>query len=229
MAIEARQITTDPQVDRPTAAETAMPPAPPTATAQELIPRVSMLRYQVNDVHSGVATLGREVYGLNLKERSTEREKKSVPSLLDVVMKMGVGWSALARLLGVSTPAIRKWRLGQGASPENRKTLAELTALMQMLDEQFMVEDPASWLEIPLADTRTSLIDVYAAGRSDLILDYAGRWITSAEQLLDAFDPKWRASASSREFETFIAADGQPAIRRKTGKSVVARPAQIAE
>lgn len=229
MAIETRQIITEPKVDSPTAAETATPPAPPIATAQQLIPRVSMLRYQVNDVHSGVSTLGREVYGLNLKERSAEQGKKSVPSLLDAVTKIGVGWAVLARLLRVSTPAIRKWRLGQGASPESRKTLAELAALLQMLDEQFMVEDPASWLEIPLADTHTSLVDVYAAGRSDLILDYAGRWIASEEQLLDAFDPHWRASASSKEFETFIAADGQPAIRRKTGKSVVARPAHIYE
>lgn len=229
MATESRQIISDP-IDRPTAAETAAPPtSPPATAAQQLIPRVSMLRYQVNDVHSDVATLGRDVYGLNLKERSAEQEKKSVGSLLDDVTTMGIGWAVLARLLSVSTPAIRKWRLGQGASPENRKALAELAALLRMLDEQFMVEDPASWLEIPLADGRTSLVDVYAAGRSDLILDYAGRWITSAEQLLDTFSPQWRTRASSREFETFIAGDGHPAIRRKTGKSVVARPTHIAE
>lgn len=230
MAIETRQIITEAKVDRPTAAETATPLAPPPATAgQQLIPRVSMLRYQVNDVHSGVATLGREVYALNLRERSADQERKSISSLLDAVARMGIGWAVLARLLNVSTPAIRKWRLGQGASPESRKTLAQLAALLQMLDEQFMVEDPASWLEIPLADSHRSLVEIYAAGRSDLILDYAGRWITSEEQVLDAFDPGWRARASSREFETFIAADGQPAIRRKTGKRVVARPAHIAE
>lgn len=229
MAIETSQITTDAAVERPTAADTAAPPMPPLATTQHLIPQVSMLRYRANDVHADVSILGRSIYDLNLRERTAEKEKNSVTTLLTSVTQAGVGWAALSRLLKVSVPAIRKWRQGQGASPENRKTLAELSALMQMLDEQFMVEDPASWLEIPLASTQTSLVDLYAAGRTDLILDYAGSWIRSADQVMDAFDPAWRARASTQEFETYIAADGQPAVRRRAGKSVVARPARIAE
>lgn len=229
MAIETRQITTNDIVERPTAADTAAPPMPPLATTQHLIPQVSMLRYRANDVHTDVSTLGRTIYDLNLEERTAEQEKKSVATLLTSVTNTGVGWAALSRLLRVSVPAIRKWRQGQGASPENRKALAELSALLQMLDEQFMVEDPASWLEIPLANTHTSLVDLYGAGRSDLILDYAGSWIKSADQLMDAFDPTWRTKASTQEFETYIAADGQPAVRRKIGTGVVARPARIAE
>jgi len=229
VAIEARQLTTEPNLGRPTAAETAAPPAAPVATAQQLIPRVSMLRYRANDVHADVSTLSREIYDLNLGERSAEQEKKSVASLLEFLTGTGLGWAVLSRLVGVSVPAIRKWRNGQGVSPDNRKALAQLAALLRMLSEQFMVEDPASWLEIPLAEARTSLVDVYAAGRTDLILEYAGSWIKSADQLLDAFNPEWRASSTTREFETFIAADGQPAIRRKAGKSVDARPAQFAE
>jgi hypothetical protein len=229
VAIETRQLTTDAKVDRPTAAATASPPAAPIATAEQLIPRVSVLRYQANDVHTDVSSLGREIYRLNLQERSSVKDKKGVASLLEALAKTGVGWAMLSRMLNVSLPAIRKWRQGQGASPENRKALAELAALIDMLDEQFMVEDPASWLEIPLAGTTTSLVDVYAAGRADLILDYAGRWIATAEQLMYALDPQWRVRASSKEFETYIAADGQPAIRRKTGKSVVARPTEVPE
>ncbi len=229
MAIETSQITTDSMAERPTAADTAAPPVPPLATTQHLIPQVSLLRYRANDVHADVSTLGRSIYDLNLKERTAEQEKKSVATLLAAVTQTGIGWAALSRLLKISVPAIRKWRQGQGASPENRKALAELSALMQMLHEQFMVEDPASWLEIPLASTHTSLVDVYAAGRTDLVLDYAGSWIRSADQVMDAFEPAWRERTSIQEFETYIAADGQPAVRKRTGKSVVARPARIAE
>lgn len=229
MAIETSQITTDVAIERPTAADTAAPPVPPLATTQHLIPQVSMLRYRANDVHADVSTLGRSIYDINLKERTAAQERSSINTLLASVTQAGVGWAALSRLLKISVPAIRKWRQGQGASPQNREALAELSALIQMLDEQFMVEDPASWLEIPLAGTNTSLVDLYAAGRTDLILDYAGRWIKSADQVMDAFDPAWRAKVSKQEFETYIAADGQPAVRRRTGKSVAARPARIAE
>lgn len=213
MTIDSRQLTTA-GVDRPTAADAVPEPAAPPATAGELIPRVSALRYQADAVNSDATTLARDVYELNLDERTSGREHQSVQSLLQALTELGLSWSMISRTLGVSVPAIRKWRQGEGASPENRHALARLVALLDMLSDQFMIEDPAAWLEIPLASTRRSLVDAYVAGRVDLILEYAARWITSPERVLDQLDPRWRDADASREFETFVAADGDLGIRR---------------
>ena len=217
MAFESRQLATV-GVDRPTAADSVPEPATPPATAGELIPQVSALRYRADLVNSDVASLGRDVYQLNLDERTTARERESVQSLLQVLAERGIGWSMVSRALDVSVPAIRKWRLGQGASPANRHALARLAALLDMLADQFMIADPAAWLEIPLGSTRRTLVDAYSAGRVDLILEYAGRWITSADGVLDELDPGWHEAEASREYETFVAADGAPGIRRISGK-----------
>lgn len=210
---EIRQLRST-ALDRPTAASAITEPQAPPATAEELIPRVSVLRYQVVSVNGDVVQLGREVYLLSLAERTTERERQGVRTLLQALTDWGFSWSMTSRMLGVSVPAIRKWRLGEGASPDNRHSLAQLAALVDMLADQFMIEDPAAWLEIPLAGTGTSLADVYAGGRVELVLEYASRWIVSPEQVLDEFEPQWRAGRAAREFETFTAQDGEVSIRR---------------
>lgn len=212
MTFESRQLARV-GVDRPTAADSVPEPAAPPATAGGLIPQVSALRYRADVVNSDATSLGRDVYQLNLDERTSGREHQSVQSLLQILTERGLSWAMISRTLGVSVPAIRKWRLGEGASPENRHALARLVALFDMLADQFMIEDPAAWLEIPLGSTRRTLADAYAAGRVDLILEYAGRWITSPERVLDELYPRWRETEASREFQTFVAADGDLGIR----------------
>lgn len=216
MAIESSQLAPG-GLDRPTAADSVPAPVAPPATA-ELIPQVSALRYRADLVNAAVVSLDRDVLRLNLDEQTTARERESVQSLLEVLSERGFAWSMLSRLLDVSVPAVRKWRLGQGASPENRHGLARLAALLDMLDEQFMIEDPAAWLEIPLGSTRRTLADAYSAGRVDVILDYAGRRITSPDRVLDVIEPRWREAEAARQFETFVAADGDLGIRRIPGK-----------
>jgi len=207
-----------PDVPAPTAAGTVSEPALPPATAGELIPGVASLRYKTDLVHTGVVQLNREVYTLHLSERTADRERQGVQSLLEDITASGLPWTLMSRILGVSVPAIRKWRLGEGASPGNRRAVAHLAALLDMLADQFMIEDPAAWLEIPLAGTPRTLADMFTASREDLVLEYAAGWKTTPEALLDEFDPTWRQSESAREFETFDAADGGIGIRRRAGK-----------
>lgn len=214
--IELPQLTTA-RVDRPTAAETVPPPKAPRATAESITqvaapwPRGGLL-----DVDTTI--LSRDLLRDQLTERTAMRERESVKELLEVLSDRGLSWSLLARMLHVSVPAIRKWRLGGGASPQNRRELARVVALLDMLEEEFRVEDPAAWLEIPLGSTTRTLADAYAADRLDLILDYAGRRIRSPEELFDQLDPGWRGAAASREFEVFLAADGDLGIRRIPGR-----------
>ncbi len=213
MAIESLQFERN-RNEQPTAAESVAVPSLPPATAQQLIPRVSNLRVRADAVNSTAAFLHHEVYSLHLGERTAALEHKSVQSLIESLADKGLAWSDMASMLGVSVPAIRKWRQGEGATPANRNAVAQLAALLDVLDTQLMIEDPAAWLEIPLAGTRTTLADIYVAGRLDLILDYAIGWLRPADKLLDAFAPGWRATEAKKEFETFVAGDGQLGIRR---------------
>jgi hypothetical protein len=205
-------------VPAPTAAGTVHEPALPPATAGELIPVVASLRYRSDLVHTDAIQLNRDVYTLHLSERTASRERQAVRTLLDDITASGLSWTLVARILGVSVPAIRKWRLGEGASPANRHAVARLAALLDMLAEQFLIEDPAAWLEIPLAGTPLTLADVFTANRDDLVLEYAAGWIASAEALLNEFDPTWREAENAREFETFQAPDGGIGIRLRAGK-----------
>jgi hypothetical protein len=201
------------RVDTPTAAQTVRQPSVPEPTLQELIPESSQLRYRANAVHSDVTSLNREIYEMSLAEVTTAKERSSVSTLLDSLVQMGFGWSAIARLTGVSVPALRKWRVGQGASPTSRHALARVAALVEMLADQFMIEDPAAWLEIPLAGTPVTVGEIYAAGKIDLVIDYANRWITTPEVLLDSYSPDWQVKHARRAYETFVAADGELGIR----------------
>ena len=204
-----------PEVPQATAADMVSEPEVPQATAGDLIPAVSTLWYQTDLVHSDATQLGRDVYMLNLSERTAMRERQAVRSLLQDITNTGLSWRLMSRVIGVSVPAIRKWRLGEGSSPESRHVVARLAALLDMLQDQFMIDDPAAWLEIPLAGTPRTLADVFASRRDDLVLKYAARWIASPEALLDEFEGTWRQTDSAREFETFDAPDGGVGIRRK--------------
>ena len=204
-------------VPAPTAARNVAEPALPRPTAGELIPRVSSLRVRSDILNADATELGTEVFLLNLAERAAVQERHGVRTMLESLAAAGLSWTLMSRVLGVSIPAIRKWRLGEGASPESRHAVAELAALLEMLKEQFMIEDPAAWLEIPLAGTSKTVADVVAANRLDLVFDYASAWISSPQQLLDRFAPAWREELAARKYETYVVPDGGLAIRRRDG------------
>lgn len=208
----------DPGVPAPTPAGNVAEQALPHPTATELIPKVSSLRVRSDSLNTDVTELGTEIYLLNLAERTAKHERRSVRTILETLAVSGLSWRLMARILGVSVPAIRKWRLGEGTSPDNRHAVAELAALLEMLDEQFMIEDPAAWLEIPLAGTARTVADVIASNRLDLVFDYASTWIASPQQLLDRFAPEWRDELAAKEYETYLAPDGEIAIRRRSDR-----------
>src|SRR5207244_3710604 len=98
------------------------------------------------------------------------------------------------------------------STPENRAQLALVVALLNTLDYQFMIEDPASWLGIPLAGTQYSLMDLVAGGRVDLVLDYAARRLELPERVLDRWMPNWREQYPDG-FETFVDSEGHRGLR----------------
>ena len=137
---------------------------------------------------------------------------KGVPAALASLADLGFAWRDIARLLGVSVPAIQKWRKGGPAAPENRRRLAEFLGACDLIRRHRSIEDIGQWFEVQLsADVPLTPLDLWAAGQHVLAFEYALGHRT-VDSILDEFDPEWRAKFES-EYETFLAGDGQLSIR----------------
>jgi hypothetical protein len=153
----------------------------------------------------------RAFYSEKLMHRRAANATSSVAKLLqDLSETWGVGWSDIAKMLGVSVPALRKWRKNEnGATPENHQRLAGLVTFYEVLAEH--VGSPVSWVLMPLADGfNVSARDVYSESNAAKIIDHAAGNVGAVE-LLDELDPSWRSTYRS-EYDVFIAGDGQPSL-----------------
>jgi transcriptional regulator with XRE-family HTH domain len=187
--------------------------AAPTET-RALSLRVDYLRSNVDSLGGEVHDLHGEARDLDLNARTFEKGKKSVASLLDeLTAQRGMGWSDIAELAEVSVSAIRKWRKGGDASADSRTRLARIAALLDVLEEKGLVQDPAMWMEMDLplgAGYFIRPLDLYLEGHAVALLDLAEQRRTP-QQILDDVRPDWRASRS--DFEVFTDVDGERSIR----------------
>lgn len=153
---------------------------------------------------------------VDLTNRTSEKAKKSVSELLaELADERGMGWSDIAEVAGVSILAIRKWRKGGDASSQSRLTLAQIAALLDVLEHEGLVKDPAAWMEMSLPLEPGYFIrplDLYLEGYVFDLIDLAEQRHT-VTQMLDKVKPHWRANRS--DFEVFVAADGHHSIRRR--------------
>lgn len=184
----------------------------PTQTSQdELAEQAGFLRSRARLLTQDVIETHHEALAVQLEARTDEAAKRSVADLLGELADAGFSWRDIARLVGVTVPAVRKWRQGEPATGQNRRSVARLLAFVDVLRSDHLVQDVPSWLEMPLRTPAVTGLDVYAAGRSDLLLAHAARHISS-DVVLDAVNPEWRQDASDR-FEVFTADDGEQGIR----------------
>ncbi|WP_419909656.1 hypothetical protein [Candidatus Poriferisodalis sp.] len=134
-------------------------------------------------------------------------------SLLDRLAALGFSWRDIARVAGVSVPELRKWRRGEWATSAGRQRVARFVALCEVAAERCHIADIAAWLERPLhPEAPLTGLDLVEAERLDLVLALARDRPGGPEQVLDEFDPDWRAWHRS-DVEVFTAADGKPGLR----------------
>jgi transcriptional regulator with XRE-family HTH domain len=192
----------------------------PTASSstRALSLRADYLRTEVDMLGGEVQELHGEARELDLTDRTFEKTKKSVPSLLDdLAVERGMGWSDIAEVVGVSISAVRKWRKGGDASPDSRLKLARIAALLDVLEEKGLVQDPAAWMEMDLpldAGYFIRPLDLYLEGHVAALIDLAEQRKT-VTQVLDQVKPNWRANRD--DFEVFVDTDGERSIRRREG------------
>jgi hypothetical protein len=194
-----------------TSARVELPEISKTLTS--LTNEVAGIRDNARFLHEDAQDLHHAVQVEDLNARTSLKARAGVQDLLQEIARRGFAWSTIAELVGVSVPALRKWRAGDGVSGENRREVARLAALCEWLDE-YMITDVASWFEVPLADeVRVTPASLYKGGRVDLVLDYAAQRL-GPERVLDEYEPGWRDALRNR-FEVFEAGDGNLSLRKK--------------
>ena len=170
---------------------------------------VDMLGGEMQEMHG-------EIRERDLADRALEKSKKSVAGLLDeLAVNRGMGWSDIAEVVGVSVSAVRKWRKGGVASPQSRSKLARIAALLDVLEEKGLVEDPAAWMEMDFSLEPGYFIrplDLFLEGHVTELIELADQRQTIT-QVLDRVRPNWRQSRS--DFEVYVDATGERAIRRR--------------
>jgi hypothetical protein len=185
---------------------------PPTRTSfDELAEHAGHLRSATRLLTQNVAEVHDEVLDVQLEARTEEAAKRSVPELLSELAALGFSWRDIARLVGVTVPALRKWRLGGSTTGGHRRAIARLLAFVDVLRSDHLVNHVSSWLEMPIGDSDLNGIDVYSAGEDRRLLLHAAGHLSS-EELLDQFDPSWRDKQADR-YEIVTADDGEPIIR----------------
>jgi hypothetical protein len=138
--------------------------------------------------------------------------KRSASDMLDELADEGFAWRDIAALAGVSVPALRRWRQGEQPTGAHRLAIARLIAMVDIIREDHLVSDVASWMEMPLVhEAPVTAVDLAAAGRLQDVVDIAAGHSTG-EDVLDRWQPGWRDRYRS-EFEVFQTPDGELGTR----------------
>lgn len=175
--------------------------------------RVRILRDEVDELDQNASQLQISAFERELAQETVDEARRGIQGLLERLGGAGFSWREVARLVGVSVPAVHKWRAGGGSVPENRRALASLVALCNLLSRRFLIDDVAGWVEMPLVkDIPVTGLDLLVENRVDLVLRWAAHADADPEDILDEFDPDWRETYRS-EYEVYTAPDGIPGIR----------------
>lgn len=183
-------------------------------TAAQLNEDVGGHRSVAKVLHEDFDDLHHKTSEIEWRTGAAQRAKSSVLTMLNELAELGFAWRDIAQLVHVSVPAVQKWRKGEKASGESRQRLASFLSACDLVTNDYLVEDIASWFEMPLvASVPITSITLYAADRADLVFEHANGH-ADPEAILTQFDPDWREIYRS-DFEIFEAGDGHESIRMK--------------
>lgn len=192
----------------------------PTPTIEDLVEGTGFLKnramiglHESNDLYQTTQDLHRKALLELLYTTANQLAKEPLINLLEQLSGLGFSWQGIARLSGVSVPALRKWRTGNPAKGDNRYRVNLVVAFCQIAEDKYLIDDVASWLETPIhRKAPITGIDLIAEERFDLALDLACNIMQDPERVLDQFEPDWREKYRSR-IEVFSAPDGLPGLR----------------
>ena len=115
-------------------------------------------------LHDDTADLHINVIMQEWQAKSSDLVRQDMPNLLGRLADLGFAWRDIARLIGVSVPAVQKWRRGGTATGQSRFHAAAVLAACFLISEHYLVQDIASWFEAPIVfGFRVTALDLYAA------------------------------------------------------------------
>jgi transcriptional regulator with XRE-family HTH domain len=175
--------------------------------ADDIRTRADEVGDQAHDLHDRVRAQNLDVWTCN-------KSRHEVSTLLEeLAYQRGMAWTHIAEIADVSVSAVRKWRKGNDASPESRGKLAKFAALLDLLETEVGIEDPATWMEMELplgAGYYIRPLDLYLSDQVIAIFDIAEQR-RPVDYVLDDIRPGWRDTRS--KFEVFEDTDGMRSIR----------------
>ena len=148
-----------------------------------------------------------------LESRASNLVTKPTKGLLHrLTVEFGMSWSGIASVTGISVQSLRTLRLRSSISNQDKLALARVVATLNILGEA-KIDDPASWLELPILDGYSPRrLDLLSGKQYRHLLDLA---YSSRDPQEILYSIKWEKEFRL-EHEVFIAEDGLPSIRRKT-------------
>jgi hypothetical protein len=193
------------------------PPVLPSETrpaVSALTEDVGFLRSKTRAIHEDVGNLHRKTVFAEWNNLTNRRARGGMLDMLNDLADLGFAWRDIARMIGVSVPAIQKWRRGERTTGDNRRRVASLLAACDIISEGHGIHEVASWMEMPLREhVPVTPMDLWASEHVDLVFDLAGGHV-DVEDILTTFDPDWRDRYRS-DFEVFKAGDQKLSIRLK--------------
>jgi hypothetical protein len=190
---------------------------PETTPSTSVFDRADVNYRQSAELHGQIRDTRRTAHLVEHESKTVERARCAPMHALETLADDGFAWRDIARVMGVSVPAITKWRKGAGVTGENRLKLARLLALIDMLSDRF-IEEPASWLEMPIkAGVGITRMDLLERGRYDLVLELASTHTGDGTvgHVLNEAGQNWRETFVDNAFESYVAEDGVVSIRPK--------------
>lgn len=192
---------------------------PPTRTIDELVEVVGHLRnvqrlikQDMRETASQTQELHRRAFQQQINLKAREAAKRPASEMLNSLADQGFAWRDVARIVGVSVPAVRKWRHGETPTPRHLMSIAQFYALTVILREDHLVFNVARWMEVPLIpDATVTGLDLAAFGKYVDLCELAAQQVTP-EEVLDRLEPGWRDNRWSN-VEVFRAADGEFGLR----------------
>lgn len=179
-----------------------------------LVSALSIIRWHAksieNDarrVDANARTAHLALYNGQLEKTARVVAGRATAEMLERLSAEGFAWRDVARMVGVSVPAVRRWRSGEPPTGPHHLDIARLVALVDLLREQHEIANVGTWMEMPLADSPLTGIDLVAARRFVDLFELAEDERT-AEDVLDEWDPDWRERYHT-DAEVFVAADGE--------------------
>lgn len=186
-----------------------------TALEPSMLVRTAELRDSAVKLTDDVVGFHSSVQMDEVQKGASELSLEDVPDLLSTISyDLGFSWALVAKMLGVTTAAIRKWRKGNVATPANRLALAEIVSFSRFVKKiNPRIDDVSLWMSTPISsETTLTAADLFAMGAKSSVLDFASGRLT-ATQVLDDSVSGWRENyVPDRDFKVVEAPDGMRSI-----------------